>query len=75
MGDVILVGVEVLEILRAVDVGAALGNLVVVVDEGVAHDGVQPRLQVGACLELLLVQQRLEQGFLHQVLGIVRVTS
>ncbi len=42
----------------------------VLVDEGVAQNGEQPRLYVSAFFELIMEAQRLHQGVLGEVLGI-----
>ena len=42
----------------------------VVVDEDVPHDGVQPPFHVGPLLEVVLVTQGLHHGFLDQIVRI-----
>jgi len=47
--------------------------LPVVVDERVLHDLEEPRLEVRAFLELVVVLVGLEVGLLHEILGVFRV--
>ena len=46
-----------------------LGFAAIVVDEDVAHDGVEPSFDVGTYTVLLLIGECTEHGFLYQVFG------
>ena len=45
-----------------IEYGVLLGCAAVVIDEDVAHDGIQPGLDIGAILGIFLVCQCPEQG-------------
>ena len=47
----------------------------VIVDENVPHDGVQPSFDVRPLLEIVLVPQRFHKGLLDQIIGIFSVTG
>lgn len=47
----------------------------VIVDENVPHDGVQPSFDVRPLLEIVLVTQRFYKGLLNQIIGIFSVTG
>ena len=47
--------------------------LLVVVDEDVPHDGVQPTFNVRALLEIVLVSQGFDESLLDQVIGIFSI--
>ena len=46
----------------------------VVVDEDVAHDGVQPSFDVGALFKVVLIPQCLHHGILNEVFSILRIS-
>ena len=67
-----LVEVEVLNLVE-VDLVRAPRLLAIPVDIGVGEDPVEPRLQVGARLKGVVGAVGLEEGFLHDILGVRRV--
>jgi hypothetical protein len=69
VGDSRLVMVEQKFIGTIVKYGVLLGFAAVVVDENIAHDGVEPSFDVGSYTVLLFVGEGPEHGFLDQVLG------
>jgi len=68
-------GIEEVLVVRAVHNGVLEFLALVVVDEDVAHDRVQPTLDVGPLLEIVLVPQGLHHGVLDQIVRILRVTG
>jgi len=65
----VLVVVQQKLIRRTVEDRVLLHLTTIVVDEDVAHDGVQPRFNIGTYIVFVFVRQRPVQGFLKQVLG------
>lgn len=49
--------------------------LLVVVDEDVSHDGVQPSFDVGPFFEIVLVPQRLDECLLDQIVGVFSIAG
>jgi hypothetical protein len=47
----------------------------VTIDKDVAHDGVQPTLEIGSVLKMIFVSERFVQGVLNQIFGVVRIFS
>ena len=72
---VILACVDEVLVLRAVEHRVLKLLALVVVDEDVAHDGVQPPFHVGPLLEVVLVPQRLDHGVLNQVVRVGPVSG
>jgi len=64
-----LVMVEQEFIGTVIENGVLLGFAEIVVDEKIAHDGVEPGFDIGSYTVFLFVGERPEHGFLYQVLG------
>lgn len=62
-------------IFRLVYDGILEALLLVIIDEDVAHDGVQPPFDVGSFFEIVLVAKGFDESFLHQVIGILPVAG
>jgi hypothetical protein len=52
---------------------SASGSAAILVDERVGQDAEEPSLEVGAGVKLVTRAHRLDEGVLHQVLGVRRV--
>ena len=63
-----------MKVFGCINEGIPSHHPVVLGDEGVLHDGVEPSLEVGAIGKLLTVGNGLEHGLLHQVIGIFGIT-
>lgn len=61
------------EVFGLVDDGGRAHNLAVVVDEGVAHDGEYPSLEVHVLYVFVFVFEGLERGVLKKIVGVVAV--
>lgn len=72
VNGVVLTSVDEVLVLCAVQHRVLELLALVIVDEDVPHDGVEPSLHVGPFLEVVLVPQRLDHGVLDQI---VRVRS
>ena len=67
---VILTGIQEVLVLGLVDDGILEPLPLVVVNEDVPHDGVEPSFDVGPFLEIVLVAKGLDERFLHQIIGV-----
>ena len=72
---VVLTGIQEELVFSLVDDGVLKPLPLVVVDEDVPHDGVQPSLDVRPFLEVVLVAQCLDESLLDQVIGVLAVTG
>ena len=72
---IILTRIQEVLILGLVDDGILKALSLVVVDEDVAHDGVQPSLDVSPFLEIVLVSKGLHKRLLNQIIGVFSVTG
>lgn len=72
---VVLIGVQKELVLSLVDDGILETLPLVVVDEDVAHDRVQPPFDVRTLLEIVLVAQRFDKCLLNQIIGIFPVSG
>ena len=72
---IILTCVQEVLILGLVDDGVLKALSLVIVDEDVAHDGVQPPLDVGPFLEIVLVAKGLHKRLLNQIICVFSVTG
>ena len=68
-------GVDVMQIVGSIDECVPSYHAVVLGNEGILHDRIQPSLQIGARGELLAVGDCFEHGLLHQVVGHIRIAG
>ena len=68
-----MTGIQEVLVLGLVHDGVLETLPLVVVDEDVPHDGVQPALDVGPLLEVVLVAKGLDEGFLDEVIGVLAI--
>ena len=72
---VVLTRVQEVLVLRLVDDGILESLPLVVIDEDVPHDGIQPSFDVRPFLEVVLVAECFDEGLLHEIIGILPVTG
>jgi len=72
---VILIRIQEKLVFSLVHNGILKALLLVVVDEDVPHDGVQPPFDVRSLLEVVLVAQSFDEGLLDQIVGIFSVAG
>ena len=72
---VILTGIQEILVLSLINDGVLKPLSLVIVDEDVAHDGVQPPLDVGPFLEVVLVAKGLHKRLLNQIIRVFSVTG
>jgi len=72
---VVLTRIQEVLILSLVDNRILEPLLLIVVDEDVPHDGVQPPFNVGPLFEVVLVPQCLDEGLLDQIIGVFTITG
>ena len=71
---VVLTCVQEILIFCLINNGILKALPLVVVDEDVPHDGIQPPFDVRAFFKVVLVSQRFHKGFLHQIICVFTVT-
>lgn len=65
--------IDVVKIFSRVNEGISPHHAVILRDEGILHDRIQPRLEVGAIGKLVAVGDGLEHGLLHQIVCVFSV--
>ena len=70
---VILAGVQEVLILGLVNNGVLKPLPLVIVDEDVPHDGVEPPFDVGSLLEVVLVAKGFDERLLDQIVGVLPI--
>ncbi len=72
---VILTRIQEVLVLSLIDNRILETLLLVVVDEDVPHDGVQPSFDVGPFFEIVLVPQSLDESLLDQIVGVFTIAG